>query len=328
MKYYRNNAEVVHAWAGRHSNDGKNPGQSIYFVGLTIYSYGSHFPMARHISFNDVLLTYDTYSNSTCKHQSEVWRSVSHKNTLYVHDVLDPLGTGGVAQTIAAAESLLKAAAKRRNKDRAGDDIHSAWQRVENLYEIAAMPDFKAEWKKLPAIAKRRLGATRKLIAACKVDLASAMAKMTEADKAAQKRAKAAAEKKRKVQESEVTVILADWLVGIRKDTNGMHRVRDILGTDGLRLGDTGLTVTTTQGLVVPAEDCRRAWPLIQRVYKAHDTKASSVELTLELRAGTKPRFGQFELSRIEKDGTVVVGCHRFKRWMVERLAVELENTQ
>lgn len=188
MKYYKNNAEVVHAWAGRHSDDGKNPGQSIYFVGLTIYSYGSHFPMARHISFNDVLLTYDTYSNSTCKHQNEVWRSVSHKNTIYVHDVMDPLGTGGVAVTIQAAESLLHTAAKRRNKDRAGDDIHSAWQRVENLYEIAAMPDFKAEWKKLPALAKRRLGATRKLIAACKVDLASSMAKMTERERAVARR--------------------------------------------------------------------------------------------------------------------------------------------
>lgn len=327
MKYYRNNAEVVHAWAGRHSDDGKNPGQSIYFVGLTIYSYGSHFPMARHVSFNDVLLTYDSYSNTTCRHQSEVWRSVSHKNTLYVHDVLDPLGTGGVAQTIAAAESLLKTAAKRRSKDRAGDDIHSAWQRVENLYEIAAMPDFKAEWKKLPALAKRRLGATRKLIAACKVDLDSAMAKMVKADYAAQKLARAKKEKARLAQVEDCEGILADWLVGNRESTVGMHRVRDILGTDGLRLGDTGLTVTTTQGLVVPAEDCRRAWPLIQRVYRAQDEKRGPIELFRDATTD-KPRFGQFELSRIEKDGTVVVGCHRFARWMVEHLAAQLEKAK
>ena len=319
MKCYRNNAEVVHAWAGRHSDDGKNPGQSVYFVGLTIFSYGYHFPMARHISFNDVLLTYDSYSNTTCRHQSEVWRSVSHKNTLYVHDVLDPLGAGGVAQTIAAAESLLKTAAKRRSKDKAGDDIHSAWQRVENLYEIAAMSDFKAEWKRLPALAKRKLGATRKLIAACKVDLDSAMAKMVKADCAAQKLARAKKEKARKLQESEMTVILGEWLLGERGN-QGMHRVRDILGTDGLRLGDTGLTVTTTQGLVVPAEDCRRAWPLIQRVYRGE----GGVVLTEAQQA----RFGNFQLSRIEKDGTVVVGCHRFKRWMVEHLAAQLEKSK
>lgn len=326
MKRYKNNAEVIHAWAGRHSDDGQNPGQSVFFNGLTIYSYGYHFPMARHVSFNDVLLTYDSYSNTTNKHQHEVWRAVSHKNTIYVHDVNDPLGTSGVAQTIQAAEELLKSAAKRRSKHKAGDEIHSAWQRVENLYEIAAMPDFKLDWKCLPALAKRRLGATRKLIAACKVDLASAMAKMTEKQKAADKRAKAKKERERKAQVAEVEVFLADWLVGIRKDTNGMHRVRDILGTDGLRLSGAGTSVTTTQGLVVPAGDCRRAWPLIQRVYKAQDAKATPVEL-FDLDAD-KPRFGNFELSRIERDGTVVVGCHRFKRWMVEHLAKQLEEPQ
>lgn len=327
MKCYKNTAEAVHAWACRHSDDGRNPNSSVYFVGLTIFSYGSHFPMARHVSFNDVLLTYDTYSTTTNKHQHEVWRAVSHKNTIYVHDVEDPLGTGGVASTIAAAESLLKTAAKRRSKDKAGYDIHSAWQRVENLYEIAAMPDFKADWKALPPLAKRRLGATRKLIAACKVDLASAMAKMTEAEKAAQKKAKAKKEKARKAQVAEVEVMLADWLVGLRKDTNGRRRVRDILGTDGLRLGDTGLTVTTTQGLVVPAEDCRRAWPLIQRVYRAQDEKVVPIELFRDATTD-KPRFGNFELSRIEKDGTVVVGCHRFSRWMVEHLAGQLEKAK
>lgn len=328
MKYYKNTAEAVHAWAGRHSDDGRNPGQTVYFVGLTIYSYGSHFPMARHISFNDVLLTYDTYSNTTTNHQSEVQRAVRHKNTIYVHDVENPLSTGGVAQTIAAAEDLLKTAAKRRSKDLASDDIHSAWQRVENLCEIAAMPDFKADWKALDPLAKRRLGATRKLIAACKVDLASAMAKLTEKQKAADKRAKAEKEKKRKAQEGEVTKALNEWLTGERKDTTGMRRVQDILGTDGLRLGETGLTVTTTQGLVVPAEDCRRAWPLIQRVYRAQDTLAARDVLELSRGEDTKPRFGNFELSRIEKDGTVVVGCHRFKRWIVEHLAKQLEEAQ
>lgn len=325
MKYYKNTAEAVHAWAGRHSDDGRNPHQSVYFVGLTIYSYGSHFPMARHVSFKDVLLTYDSYSNTTNKHQHEVWRAVSHKNTLYVHDVMDPLGTGGVAQTISAAEDLLKTAAKRRSKDRAGDDIHSAWQRVENLYEIAAMPDFKADWKRLPALAKRRLGATRKLIAACKVDLASAMAKMTEAEKVAQKREKAKKKKAREIKVAEYEILMADWLVGLR--SGALMAAQDILGTDGLRLGETGLTVTTTQGLVVPAEDCRRAWPLIQRVYRAQDEKVGPIELFRDATTD-KPRFGNFQLSRIEKDGTVVVGCHRFKRWIIEHLAAQLEKTQ
>lgn len=316
MKYYKDNAAVVHAWAGRHSHDGQNPGESIFFSGLTIYSYGYHFPMARHVSFNDVLLTHATYSTTTSRHQSEVWRSVSHKNTIYVHDVLDPLGRSGVLTTIQAAESLLKAAVKRRSKEKAGEEIHSAWQQIENLYEIAAMADFKADWKALEPLLKRKLGATRKLIAACKVDLATAMANMTERDKEQAKREALKLKRHKAAQAAEVTQMLDEWLAGERANP-GMHRVRDILGTDGLRLGGCGLTVTTTQGLVVPAEDCRRAWPLIQRVYRGEGGAV--------LTEAQSARFGNFQLSRIEKDGTVVVGCHRFARWMVERLAAELE---
>lgn len=316
MKRYRDNAACVHAWAGRHSDDGETPSESIFFTGLTIYSYGYHFPMARHISFNDVLLTYATYSNTTSKHQSDVWRSVSHKNTIYVHDVLDPLSKNGVEATIASATQLLKDASKRRSKERANDDIHSAWQQVENLYEIAEFDkDFKADWKRLPGEWKRKLGALRKLIAECKLDASTALANMGVKELAAQKRAKAAAQKKLKAMVAQAEGILEQWLNGER-DNSGMHQTQQLLGTDGLRLAPTGLTVSTTQGLVVPAEDCRRAWPLIQRVYRGEGEVA--------LTEAQSQRFGNFQLSRIEKDGTVVVGCHRFKRWMVERLANQL----
>ncbi|AUM59696.1 hypothetical protein HOS55_gp094 [Pseudomonas phage PMBT3] len=320
MKYYKNTAECVHAWAGRHSDNGRNPNSSVFFTGKIIYSYGSHFPMARHISFNDVLLTYATYSNTTSKHQHEVWSSVSHKNTLYVHDVEDPLSKNGIDETISAVTTLLHTASKRRKKELANDDIHSAWQQVANLYEIAAFDDFKAQWKKTPAALKRRLADTAKLIEACKVNITAAMSSLSAKEEARIKRERAAAEKKRKAQVGTVTAELEAWFNGERA-THGMHNVRQILGTDGLRLGPTGLTVDTTQGLVVPAEDCRRAWPLIKRFY---DSKYSD---GLVLTEAQSARFGNFQLSRIEKDGSVVVGCHRFARWVVERLASQLELT-
>ncbi|QYW06531.1 hypothetical protein uan_119 [Pseudomonas phage UAntarctica] len=143
---------------------------------------------------------------------------------------------------------------------------------------------------------------------------------MTEREKAQAKREAERIKKHKAAQAAEVEEILTDWLAGNRESTVGMHRVRDILGTDGLRLGPTGLTVTTTQGLAVPAEDCRRAWPLIQRVYRG--------EGGVVLSEAQQARFGDFQLSRIEKDGTVVVGCHRFARWIVEHLAAQLERAQ
>lgn len=314
MKRYKDTAATVHAWAGRHSDDGQNSGQSVFFNGLTIYSYGYHFPMARHISFKDVLLTYATYSPTTSNHQSEVWRSVSHKNTIYVHDVENPFSRSGIEETISSVTTKLHQAAKRRKKELANEDIHSAWQEVANLYEIAEFDDFKADWKAVDSKLKRKLANTRKLIEDAKVDITSAMANLTKKEQARIKRDKAAAKKKLAGMVAEATKILEEWLEGGHR--GGMHNCQQVLGTDGLRLGATGLTVDTTQGLVVPAEDCRRAWPLIQRVYRG----GKDIDIT-EAQAA---RFGNFALSRIEADGTVVVGCHRFKRWIVERLATQL----
>lgn len=317
MKYYKNNAEVVHAWAGRHSDNGRNPNSSIFFTGSIIYSYGSHFPMARHIDFKNVLLTYATYGQTTSQHQTEVWRSVSHKNTLYVHDVEDPLSKNGIDETISAVTKLLHQAAKRRKKELANDDIHSAWQQVANLYEIADFDEFKAQWKKTPAALKRKLADTAKLIEACKVNITAAMSSLSAKEEARIKRDKAKAKKKLAGMVAECKVILEEWLNGERSN-DGMYQTRQVLGTDALRVGPTGLTVQTTQGLVVPAEDCARAWPLIKRFY---DSKFTD---DLVLTEAQQARFGNFQLSQIQRDGTVVVGCHRFERWVIERLAKQL----
>lgn len=318
MKRYKNTEEVVHAWAGRHSNDGTNPGQTCYFVGLTIYSYGSHFPMARHISFNDVLLTYATYSNTTSRHQHHTWRAVSHKNTLYVMDVEDPLGAEGVTSTIDRAEGFLRSAAKRKLVDRRNKDIHEAWQCVENLYEIAAFDDFKADWKKLDGKLKRSLGSCRKLIAAAKVDAVGALAKMTAKQKAADARAKRLRDKQRREETEKCKQSLEDWLSGKVVIRQTLYRCRDLLGTDGLRLEAETETVYTTQGLAVPAADCWKAWPFIKRAYR------SGQEYVLRMDQENY-RFGNFRMDRIEASGMVVVGCHRFKREIVERLAASLE---
>jgi hypothetical protein len=54
----------------------------MYFQGKTIYSYGSHFPMAKLIGSGAVLLTYRTYSNTTTKHLSHVRKAISHMDVI------------------------------------------------------------------------------------------------------------------------------------------------------------------------------------------------------------------------------------------------------
>jgi hypothetical protein len=68
--------EIPHLWAHRTQEEARNRQGNLYFTGDTIYSYGSHFPIARHVT-NDageraVLLTTGTYSVTTSGHCSAV----------------------------------------------------------------------------------------------------------------------------------------------------------------------------------------------------------------------------------------------------------------
>jgi len=77
---------IAHLWANQQQDNARNSG-NFYFDGKTIYSYGRHFPIAKHI-VNDkgeagVLFTERTYSNTTAKHISVVRSAASHKNIVY-----------------------------------------------------------------------------------------------------------------------------------------------------------------------------------------------------------------------------------------------------
>lgn len=86
MKQVFNSSEVPHIWATQQQDSGRNSSDNFYFKGATIYSYGSHFPIATIVG-NDVLFTMRTYSNTTRKHISAAWQAVSHKNIIYCYDV-------------------------------------------------------------------------------------------------------------------------------------------------------------------------------------------------------------------------------------------------
>ena len=85
-------SEVAHLWAGQKQDSGRNSG-NFYFRGNKIYSYGSHFEIARILTFKDgkqvVLWNHRTYSSSTSGHQSYVRSAISHMNTLSVSTFFD-----------------------------------------------------------------------------------------------------------------------------------------------------------------------------------------------------------------------------------------------
>lgn len=72
------NSELSHIWANQTQSHGK--GSNMFFEHETIYSYGYHFKIAQYVTNKDgqkcIFLNSRSYSNSTNKQQSLVFRSI------------------------------------------------------------------------------------------------------------------------------------------------------------------------------------------------------------------------------------------------------------
>lgn len=90
MKQVFTNSELAHIWASQHQTNGRNANDSFYFRGKSIYSYGSHFEIARILNFNTVLFTVNSYSNTTAKHVNCAHYAVNHKQLIYMSDFDSP----------------------------------------------------------------------------------------------------------------------------------------------------------------------------------------------------------------------------------------------
>ena len=74
---------IAHIWANQTQTEAKNAGRNFYFNGPTIFSYGSHFPIATILEKdgeNFCIMTNRSYSNTTSKHI----QIVRHANNLPV----------------------------------------------------------------------------------------------------------------------------------------------------------------------------------------------------------------------------------------------------
>ena len=83
-KVFNDISQVAHLWANQLQSEARNSG-NFYFNGSTIYSYGGHFPIAKHIEVNEqkaVLFTKRGYSYTTSKHIGVVRQAANHLNVI------------------------------------------------------------------------------------------------------------------------------------------------------------------------------------------------------------------------------------------------------
>lgn len=83
--------QVAHAWANKLEN--YQQGSCMFRDGDTVYSYGYHFPIARHITLPSgkpaIMLTNRHYSSSTSSHRQKVCTAIPYDvHVFHVHNPL------------------------------------------------------------------------------------------------------------------------------------------------------------------------------------------------------------------------------------------------
>lgn len=81
-----NHSECARRWAEQSGRGNKAKAGAIFYEGDTIYSYGHHYPIARHVVLKDsrrriTLHNSNWYSNSTNRHSDTVWWAAATRNS-------------------------------------------------------------------------------------------------------------------------------------------------------------------------------------------------------------------------------------------------------
>jgi hypothetical protein len=306
-KHVFDTGEIPHLWAHRTQDEARNRQGNLYFTGDTIYSYGSHFPIARHVT-NDageraVLFTTASYSVTTASHCSAVRSAVpSGIPVFHVPNVCHGRYTG----------SELTAA------DHAGT-LADYTERIEKhvVTSARARSSYAKEWNQGHAVSLRDEAFVYCTFFGLPVpnipevpDLDSEA--LTAIRKREAKRAAEKAEQTRRENEREAirhSEKMAKWRAGEYHGgfPYGFPTMLRIIGDE----------VQTSRGARFPVSHAKRALAFVRKV---RETGQAYV------RNGRTIHLGPYTLDRIEPDGTVKAGCHVVSWEEIERIASSLDS--
>lgn len=286
MQRIMTNEMVAHTWANpREENDHARGGHgNVYFEGDTIYSYGSHFPMARRVG-DVILFTTDSYSSSTSKHLGYVRHAIGYQadNVFNVPNV----------RALGKSEHLANFESYRTRIDTAYEMASRA--RVHGEMHLRDAARLTVEANRYSAHFKLR----RRIKEPANIEAALAEAK-ARADKAKRVEAKAYAAREERNRLIEIECAKRDarnvkaWRAG------EYHQSLYNLPTM-LRVSANGDEVQTSHGARFPVADAIKSYPLVKRCRQRKKNWQ---------RNGEQISLGHFRLDKISDTGNVRAGCH------------------
>lgn len=225
-KVFSDISKIAHLWANQLQEDARNSGGNFFFNGHTIYSYGHHFPIAKHIENAQgekaILFTERSYSVTTSKHITVVRQAVNHRNIIYCHN---PHSTH--ADNFKAWQNECESVASNLPKAKKPEKYLSQISGIGN--HVAIYVQFFG--LEIPETLKAALNI------GSKDEYTQYVGKKEEYQKAEEKKAAELLKKRHKKE-------LSDWLKG------KTHRLYTRNGQDYLRV--TGDNIETTQAVKLP----------------------------------------------------------------------------
>jgi hypothetical protein len=284
--------EIPHLWAHQALPFAKNPHGNLYFQGPTIYSYGSHFPIAVIVERNGkraILLTNRRHSVTTNGHIRAVRAAIPPDVPVFEGPVLgDALQWARWYKS--TVEDYIEQAARARAN---GNRPHLAGQAQAWAREAVKYGRFFGVKVDVPALPDSFDGLARRMHQERAAELARKRAQL-----------RAVAEP-----------IAARWRAGEVFDawTNDRHYLQAL----PCMLRIKGEEVETSHGARVPVEHARVALGMVLKA------RANG-----ELPWQGSFRVGYYRMERIDANGTVHIGCHKIPWAEIERLAPELVRLQ
>jgi len=306
-KHVFDTGQIPHLWAHRTQEEARNRQGNLYFTGDTIYSYGSHFPIAHHVA-NDageraVLFTTATYSVTTSSHCSAVRSAIpSGMRVFHVPSVCPGRYSGSELTADDHAGNLTDYAERIEKHLVTSARARSSYAKEWNHEHAACLRDEAFAYCAFFGLPVPNIPEAPELDS----DALTAIRKR-EAKRAAEK----AEQTKRERAEALVRQqeLIVEWRAGQYSgclyDVPAMLRI-------------AGDEVQTSRGARFPVTHAKRGLAVVRKVRESGQPY---------VRNGHTIHLGPYAIDRIEQDGTVKAGCHVVSWEEIERIAPLLDST-
>ena len=289
MKKVLNSDNVAHTWAHQQQNEARTPNNSFYFYNETIYSYGSHFPIAKHITNSQgqkgILFTTRSYSNTTSKHLHKTWAAIPDKeNIIYCHN---PHFTVNDNLTVWDREinALYQSLSKAKKPEKYLFELHKLKGTIFKYCTFMGV--------EIPEAISLKLDITSKV----------EIVEIVEKEKAIKAEIEAKREKEKEKYNKEQ----------IKKFRN-FERYSPLINFSCLRYNTVTERIETSQRVEIPVK-------LALLFYKAIKTALNTKELNTEILDNLK--ILDYKVKNLQKD-FIEIGCHKIEMKEINKIAKTL----